>query len=451
MSNLFSAFDKVSKEEWKAQIIEDLKGKEHAILQFHDPIEEIDFDAYYHNSDIKSKDEKPGNYPYKRGLNTSNNDWSNVQLVEISDAKEANKVAITLLMSGANALIFDPKQEVTDWETVLSGIQTEHINIQFNVTTYDEYQQVMAIVGQTHLHQVYFNVDLLADINALESFSQPLKSAQHPVFVVKANNVHESGATSWQEIGFALNAGHEYLVKLMESGLSIDEAAACIHFHLGVGSNYFFEIAKLRSFRSLWAKLINAYNPDHSCSHNTSITVITSMMNKSLADPYTNLLRQTTESMSAISGGADHLLVLPYDTYATNKSSNIARRMATNISLILAEESYFDIVTDPTGGSYSVEVLTDKIGSKAWSLFQRLEKEGGLFSLICQANFAKEIKTKRDQRIAAFNAGDIVQIGTNKHPSPEPSENSWISREDYLGLAPLVYECESKIEFYEKS
>lgn len=451
MSDLFSAFQKVNKEEWKEQVMKDLKGKEHSILEFNDPIEEIQFDAYYHASDVKSNQEKPGNFPYKRGLNNTVNNWSNTQFVRIDDERKANESAKKLLMNGVNSIVFESKKDSTNWSIVLDEIQTQHITTQFNITSIAEYRRIIEVTGSNHLHQILFNIDLLDHDVDLKEFTSILSQGQHPVFVVNAVKIQEAGGISWQEISFALNAGHEYLLKLMETGLSIDQASACIHFHFGIGSNYFFETAKFRSFRSLWAKLINAYNPEHSCSHNTSVTGITTMMNKSLVDPYTNLLRQSTEAMSAINGGVNHLLVMPYDSCSNDQTNDIASRMAINISLILAEESYFNIVTDPTGGSYTLEVLTEKIGHRAWSEFQELEKAGGLMNAECLLQFKAQVNQKRIERMESFSNGKIIQIGTNKYPSPEPKANTWNNPTTYLGLEQLVYERELKVELNEKS
>lgn len=443
MNNFFSAFDKSSLSQWKDQIIQDLKGKEHSVLEFHDPIEELDYKAYYHKDETASKNEAPGKFPYTRGLKTSDNNWMNAALVEITDESEANNEALDLLMKGADLLVFKTKKTDCNWNTVLSDIKVKYIKVQFDVPSISDYTLIKEVIGN-QLNTVSFNFDsVVTGLGTINEIIAASGSQQHPVLLINGFGVQQLGATSWQEIAFSLNIGHEYLLKLMESGLSIDEASAMVHFHIGVGSNYFNEIAKFRSLRQLWSKVIDAYKPEHSCSYNCKITAVIGHINKSLRDPYTNLLRQTTETMSA-SNGADSILVLPYDLYSNNGVSELAKRMALNISLILKEESYFDKVIDPVGGSYSVEALTKLIGDKAWSYFQSIESKEGLFSKSGLDSIIDDIKSKRQDRIEAFQAGEIVGIGMNKYPSPDEQKAEWVKRESYLGIEPIAFDMESK-------
>jgi methylmalonyl-CoA mutase len=443
MNSFFSAFDKSSLSQWKDQIIQDLKGKEHSVLEFHDPIEELDFKAYYHQDETASKNEAPGNFPYTRGLKTSDNNWMNGTLIEISDESKANKEALDSLMKGADLLVFKTTKTDCDWNKVLSEIKFEYIKAQFDVPSINDYSAIKEIIGN-QLNNASFNFDPMATgLGIINKIVEASSYQQHPVLLVNGFGVQQLGATSWQEIAFSLNIGHEYLLNLMESGLTIDEASAMVHFHIGVGSNYFNEIAKFRALRQLWSKVIDAYKPKHSCTYNCNITAVIGHTNKSLKDPYTNLLRQTTETMSA-SNGADSILVLPYDLYSNNGVSELAKRMALNISLILKEESYFDKVIDPSGGSYSVEALTKLIGEKAWSYFQSIEQNEGLFKESELNSFVNDVKSKRQERIDAFQAGKIIGIGMNKYPSPDEKEAEWVKRSSYLGIEPLVFDMESK-------
>ena len=223
----------------------------------------------------------------------------------------------------------------------------------------------------------------------------------------------------------------------MTLGYTVDQASACISFNLGVGANYFFETSKFRALKQLWAKVINAYEPEHNCSHNCDITAVVGHLNKSLKDPYTNLLRQTTEAMSAINGGAVALVIKPYDVYSKNGSTELSERMALNISSILKEESYFDSVLDPLGGSYSIESSTDAIARKAWSKFQELEqKEAGVKS----ESFITEISKKAAMRIKAVQDKTTLLIGINQFENPEVVDNDWTETQSYLGLPSLILE-----------
>jgi methylmalonyl-CoA mutase len=443
MNNFFSAFDKSSLSEWKDQIIKDLKGKEHSVLEFSDSIEELDYKAYYHQDEVQSSKETPGNFPYKRGLKTNDNNWLNGAFISIENESQANSEALDNLMKGADLLVFKATSNNCDWKKVLSGIQFEFIKAQFDVPSINDYKAIREIVGN-YLNNVSFNFDPINDnSDSITQISEASKSKQHPSLLINGFAVQQLGATTWQEIAFCLNTGHEYLLKLMELGHSIDEASAMVHFHVGVGSNYFNEIAKFRALRQLWSNVIKEYTPKHDCTCNCTITAVIGHTNKSLRDPYTNLLRQTTETMSA-TNGADNILVLPYDLYSINGVSDIAKRTALNISLILKEESYFDKVIDPSGGSYSVETLTSLIAQKAWAYFQSIEKNGGLFVSEAMTNFTNDLKAKRAERIDAFQTGEIIGIGMNKYPDPDEKQVEWQKRESYLGINPIVFEMETK-------
>lgn len=438
MNNFFKEFSTVGKKEWFAKIHADLKGTDAGLLEHHDKIEELDFSCAYHISD-RTKYETPGAFPFTRGLKTSLNDWKNMAFIEINDEKTANSKILHLLMTGADALWLSAKKENINWGLVLNEVQLEHINTQFSLKSKEDLLTIQEIASHTP-NTVQFNFDFLSSELKLSDFSDHFKQKQQRFALVNGFGIQQSGGTTWQEIGFCLNVGHEYLVQLMNEGLSIDEASACIGFHVGIGSNYFYEIAKIRSLRALWSKIIQAYSPEHVCSYNCSITAVIGHSNKSLSDPHTNLLRQTTEVMSALNAGVENIVVLPHDLYSSNGVDSKNERMALNIPLILKEESYFDKVIDPVGGSYSLETLTDLIGEKAWNQFQAFEKSGGLFNENALNQFKSEVQSKRLAREKSFLAGEILLIGINKFTNPNPVLSNWTALPTYLGMDVLNYE-----------
>ena len=446
MSDFFSAFNKVSKEDWEAKLIADLKGKDPSLLQIDDEIEELNMTVFQHTEDALHSDAIPGNFPYSRGMNTPNNNWNNGFLVTIENEANANRKALKALNSGADLLVFKSTKTDTNWSTVLKDIQLEHIQAQFVVNSEEDFNNLRTLVSSESTN-IQYNIDFLEDHWTEENFNSiatNFKNKQQAFCSISGFKVQLSGATTWQELAFCLSAGHDYLVKLINLGFTVDQAAACITFKIGIGSNYFYEIAKIRSLKGLWSKVVRAYQPDHNCSYNCNITAVLGHQNKSLSDPYTNLLRQTTEAMSAINGGVNGIVILPYDSLSTNGSSGLAERMALNISSILKEESYLDKVIDPLGGSYSLEKLTDAIGRKAWEIFQQLEKSGGIFSTTGLEHLKRQVNEKRSLRIQKFNSGETVGIGINKYPNIETVENNWQENREYLGMSQLILENEHK-------
>jgi methylmalonyl-CoA mutase len=169
------------------------------------------------------------------------------------------------------------------------------------------------------------------------------------------------------------------------------------------------------------------------------VTAKIGFLNKSLKDPYTNLLRQTTEVMSAAMGGASQVLCFPYDTASSKGSSEFSQRMATNISLILKEESYLNQVLDAVGGSYAIEQLTEMLADKAWTLFQEIEKQGGLKS----SDLMRKIEQTAQKRVELYKSKQKTLIGINKFPNPDTFDLQWkINNSTYFGLKQLILENE---------
>jgi len=442
MSNLFEDFKPISLATWTDQIVKDLKGKDVSTLYFNDPIEEIDYKAFYHSDDASIPNSKPGSFPATRGSKTSNNDWTNAAYIKVDNAAEANKHALKVLMQGADMIFFE-SSKVFDWTVVLNEVELNYIKAQFKVSSVKEALTILEIAGEA-TNNIAFCFDAL-DVSDAIDLLPAMRNNQVSSFVVNGFGVQKCGATSWQELAFALATGHEALVQIMKQGFEIDEAAAMIHFHIGVGSNYFNEIAKFRSLRMLWSKIIEAYHPKHDCSLNCAITAIIGHSNKSLKDPYTNLLRQTTEVMSA-SNGADAILVLPYDLYSSKGASELASRMALNISLILKEESYFHHVLDPSGGSYTIEHLTSEVAKKAWETFQTIESKGGISQSAVLNELKQEILKKKSLRESKIADGSNTLIGVNKFPDSKEHDVTWETVPGYLGMDAMQVDSINKTE-----
>ncbi|HEY3839040.1 MAG TPA: methylmalonyl-CoA mutase family protein [Bryobacteraceae bacterium] len=212
-----------------------------------------------------------------------------------------------------------------------------------------------------------------------------------PPLAIRADHFHDSGATAVQELAFALAAG-------------VDRLAAGdrdVSFVFAVGSNYFFEIAKLRAARVLWAQAAQAFD----APANLHLVVRTAVANKSLYDPYTNLLRVTTEALSAVLGGCDALIVEPFE---------FSPRLATNLQLLLKHEAHLNEVVDPAAGSYYIEWLTDALARDAWKLFQGVEAKGGYAQ--AQSFIDDAIDAARKTVETAVSSRRQTLVGVNNFP-----------------------------------
>ncbi|MFW5767632.1 MAG: methylmalonyl-CoA mutase family protein, partial [Bacteroidota bacterium] len=241
--------------------------------------------------------------------------------------------------------------------------------------------------------------------------------AYRPVSI-NAKHFQNAGSNLTQELAFGLAMGVQYLDSLTEAGMKIDEVAPRMQFNFAAGSNYFMEIAKLRAARMLWSKIVESYKPEKKESAKMHAHVETATWNMTVYDPYVNMLRATTEAMSAALGGAESINVLP-SNIAYEDPTKFSERMARNIQLILKEESHFDKVQDPAAGSYYIETLTEKIAEKAWKIFLEIEDAGG-FKQAFKNNL---IQSKIDDTIAArkkkMALRKEVLVGTTQYPNSD--------------------------------
>jgi methylmalonyl-CoA mutase len=227
---------------------------------------------------------------------------------------------------------------------------------------------------------------------------------------------HNAGSTIVQELAFALSMGNEYLSKLTGLGMSIDDVAKRMKFTFAISSNYFMEIAKFRAARMLWANIVNAYGAQTNCARKMRVCAITSQWNQTIYDPYVNMLRGTTEAMSAALAGVDSLEVTPFDM-AFQKPAEFSDRIARNVQSLLKEESYFDRVVDPAAGSYYIENLTASIAQEAWKLFKEVEEKGGYLAAFKDGFIQQALAAtaqKRDMNIATRRE---ILLGTNQYPN----------------------------------
>ena len=215
-----------------------------------------------------------------------------------------------------------------------------------------------------------------------------------PEDAIRADALHDAGATATQELAYALAEGVD---RLAEGG-----AANGIEFVFAIGSNYFLEIAKLRAARLLWAQATAAFGaPQMAVIH-----ARTSRLNKSVLDANTNLLRATTEAMAAVIGGCQSLTV---------EAFGFDEHLALNIQRVLKEEAHLDQVADPAGGSYYVESLTDALAAEAWKLFQQVEAAGGYSK--AKDTIEAEVAKARAAKEKAVSSRRRTLIGVNHYPN----------------------------------
>lgn len=224
-----------------------------------------------------------------------------------------------------------------------------------------------------------------------------------------------AGGTAVQELAFALGAAADYVRALIERDVTPEIAGEHFQFRFAIGPQFFHEIAKFRAWRPLWTRLLVAFGTPSETASRAAVHAATGRWNKSRLDPYVNLLRVTTEALSAVIGGCNSLHIAPFDE-VEGSPDEFSRRIARNIHPLLAEEFAFTQVTDPAGGSWFVEKLTDEFARKAWSLFQEIESRGG-FAAALRSGWPQELVTKAvAEKNEAVGKRRLALVGTNLFP-----------------------------------
>jgi len=439
---LFAEFPPVSTQQWEEVITKDLKGADYEKKLVWKTMEGFPVRPYYRAEDLvnlKHLKSAPGEFPFVRGTKTTNNwlirqgycAWENLQ--------KANEQAVDALKKGVDSVAFciDGKKQLTkaDMSTLLKDIDLTRTEVNFEGCQCASAEIIEAFISYAKgtgakADEVCasFDFDPLRTLTTTGAFGcsdykASLKKcvnavAEYPkirVIGVEGYAFNDAGSTCVQELGFALSMGSEYMSILTEIGFSSDEAAKRIKFTFAIGPNYFFEIAKFRAARMLWANIIKEYGSAKDCSEKMKIHAVTSQWNQTVYDSYVNMLRATTEAMSASLAGVDSLEVLPFD-YQYREPGEFSNRIARNVQIILKEESHFNKVTDPAAGSYYIENLTASIAAQAWKLFMKVEEMGGYAEAFTKGFVQSEIKTianKRDMNIATRRE---ILLGTNQYP-----------------------------------
>ena len=441
---LFAEFPPVSTEQWEAVITTDLKGADYERKLVWKTGEGFDVRPYYRAENLASVEylgAEAGEFPFVRGV-SKDNTWRVHQTISVECAKAANEEALKLLNSGVDSLGFcfcSTCACEVDIDALLKDIVPTAVELTFcggDVETLAALaKKVLAKYANEEKDALRLNFCIDPIIkglstkgdcgcqegaNCFDTIAELIKATAEykrvKVVNVSGATFSNAGSTIVEELGFTLSAAHEYLVKLMERGLSIDEVARKIRFTFAVTSNYFLEIAKFRAARMLWANIVKAYNPAKDCSMKMVAHAVTSTWNQTVYDPYVNMLRGTTEAMSAAIAGVHSLEVLPFD-YSFEAATEFSKRIARNSQLLLKHESHFDQVVDPAGGAYYIESLTSSIAKEAWALFCALEQKGGYVAAFKEGVVVERVKASAAAKDKAIATRRLILLGANQYPN----------------------------------
>ncbi len=439
---------------WKEKVISDLKGKTFESLQT-ETYEGITLDPIYDFESLKNKLSKipyPTQVNYRRGFQSSGftyNDWQIAQNTYETTPKEFNKKALHDLEHGQNSIsvsvnsptvdIFSDRfslriNNYNDFKIAFSGIDLT--NIPLHISVISDFQRFPDYLNKFVLENRLLSDKLKCSVSAdpirlfvttgklpakkLNNdslmFTRFVQETEEAFPTVKSIGVDssiysEAGGSAVQELAFALASAVEYLNFLNED-LPTTTLVNKMKFTFSVGTNFFMEIAKLRAFRILWSSVLEGFGISQDEAPSISLAVKSLGFLQTFTEPYSNMLRATTEAFSAVIGGADIIETAPFNI-GFEKPDEFARRIARNIQIIIREETGIRFVIDSAAGSYYVENLTDKFVVKSWELFQTIEKEGGMISALEKGIPQKLINDVRKKKITDLKKRKFKLIGTN--------------------------------------
>lgn len=405
MQKLFSEFNPTTPEQWKEQLVKDLKGVDFNQLIWHTQ-NGFDVNPFYTADDITTS----------KAPIFSHSDWDICDHIMVDDEKSANEKALKALQGGASGLIFFIPKKVNT-ALLLKDISIEHIYTQFFITfdaisIIEDLKPYLGKVNPTdgklktviHLDPLCW---LVFNGGWHQSQNQDLAAITTlPHIPVNGTFYQESGANTVNELAITLAHLNEYLNYLSEQQKLSNQT---IHTLFSIGSDFFNEIAKLRAAKKLIDLLVSQYQvnlPLH-------IHAQTTQINTSSLDAYNNMLRSTTEAMSAVLGGCNSLNIFPYNFIYEN-TNDFSERIARNQQHVLKEESYLNKMADVSAGSYYIETLTDTLAEKAWEQFKEIEKRGGFIACL-KSNYIQDLISDNakstDEKI---KSGEISLVGVNK-------------------------------------
>ncbi len=396
---LFDDFNKVSSQEWKLKIQADLKGADYQTL-ITKTLEGIDIKPFYHYDTYTPSTQKYSSNFYI------------VQELHLKNSLIANKIARKALKKGVEyfSVYFD---KTFDIDLLIKDIAPDKIIFKADMLDIDFFELLFKKTqGKSRLlidpighfaryGNWYKNEEI--DFNDLKTLLNKLP--QNFLFIdIRADHYKNAGANTIQEVAYALGHAIEYTEKLGELILPR------IQFTMAQGAHYFYEIVKIKNLKNLW----NLITDNYQIALTPRVYALPALRNKTIFDPYVNLLRTGMEMMSAILGGADWAANLPFDA-VFKKSNEFSERLARNQLIILKNEAYFNKALKSTEGDYFIEEHIYKSADKALNIFKNIEKSGGFLSQLYKGTIQKKIQESAEKEEQLFNNGEIILVGTNKY------------------------------------
>ncbi|MEO6006361.1 MAG: methylmalonyl-CoA mutase family protein [Opitutus sp.] len=453
---------------WRAVVEADLKGAPFEKKLITKTPEGVALKPLYSRADLSVLSDlssAPGDAPFLRGMRPLGyrlRPWEVAQSIPAVGVDEFNRLLLPALMTGQNAVVLTPDKagrcgldpdeavatavgesgvsvaDVQDLACALAGVDLTAVPVHLHAGA-DPVPLAALYLEHARRGQVRWadltgsvTADPIAEWVSNGCLPAPLDRLFESMAIwtgwagtheprvqtigVNAAPWYEAGGTSVHELAFALATAAEYVAVMSDRGMSVESTVAQMAFSFAMGPQFFSEIAKLRAFRALWTRVVVAFGAAPEAAAKATVGAVTGSWNKTLLDPHVNLLRVTTEAMSAVLGGCDRLHVTAYDEVA-GRTSDISRRIARNVHVLLAEEFGLAETADPAGGSWYLETLTDQTARAAWTLFQDIERRGGMCAALRAGVPQELVSNAAKEKREGIKSRRIPLLGTNVFPN----------------------------------
>ena len=421
-NSLFIEFNPVTKQEWIDKANIDLKGADFNKKLVWKNLSKIDIQPFYNTDD---------NQEFLNNTGENSKKLINYRLISVKSGKKGNKLALKAVEEGINGLIFDLRKKNIPLHKLLKNIDLNNTAVSFKLRT-GEVEVAKEFISYVKKQDVlsenlrgYFDLEIIHKyVTKAKNESGKFKKVEKIIEITKdypnfkaisiSGGVYlDSGANQVQEVAYTLNSLVCFIQIFLKKEIDVQTIFDNLHFELAIGSEYFIEIGKFRAFNSLLHIIAKKYGVK---DFSYTLTAKTSIWNKSVTDANTNMLRATTEAMSALLGNVDGILIDPYDK-EFNKPSDFSSRIAGNIATILKEESYFGKVSNPVDGSYYIEEVSSKIAHKALELFKSIEEYGGYYLAFENGIIQQQIAEICLIKIKLISQRRLAMVGVNKYPN----------------------------------
>ena len=385
MEELFSEFRDISFKEWKNKANFDLDGKDfNDNLNWH-TLEGINVPPYF------SPDQKLKKINHSR---KSHSKLSVAKYFILKDDERSLNIFNAFINEGFDAVkLFIPRGFNLSQIISIQGLLFKNVQFEFEFFTETYIQTILELSENIKgNNRIYLNLDLIGrmpiegnwlnsekeDIDLLKKVSS-LPDNIIP-FSVDTTYYHNSGANIVQQISYALSTAVEY-AEIIGSNFFNK-----VQFNFALGSNFFFEIAKI----SVFDYLINLVKEKYKVESDNIICCESSFRNKTIYDAHTNLLRSTTEASSAILSNVNTFISSSFD-YTYNRANKFSSRLGYNQLLILTEEAYLDNVDNVDEGSYYLDFIKFELAEKSLEIFKLIENGGGILKQIKEGVIQRKV------------------------------------------------------------